>query len=238
MIQTLARRLKAAAVGVALLGVAGTSGLVQAECCALAPPPNTPILYHQQGGVLLKKPGAPAVPIYEGMMVPMGSKVKTSAGSNAGLEFPDGQIVKFKENSEVSLKKYQYNPAQPQKTTSDIEMTSLGKDSGFSFKSGVGSKANPAGIKVSAGDTEMGVEGTEFLVVSDADGNGLYTKILDGGIRVSTGAGMTRFQKDQGLVSVGPNGFAQNVCEACVPPGVLHSLSLLEAIPTPCPTCP
>ena len=237
MIQTFARRLKVAAVGVALFGAAGIAGLAQAECCALMPPPNTPILYHQQGGVLLKKPGQPAVPIYEGMAVPMGSKLKTSDGSNAGLEFPDGQLVRLKQNSEVNLKQYNYNPAQPQQTKSDIEMTSLGKDSGFSFKSGVGSKANPAGIKVSAGDTAMGVEGTEFLVVSDEDGSGLFTKILDGGISVTTGAGIARFGKDQGLVTVGPNGFARNICDACVPPGVLHSFSLLEDIPTPCPTC-
>ena len=106
--------------------------------------------------------GETAIQAVANMRLRQGDTVKTGTNSSAGLIFEDDTVVALGSNSEMSIDKFLFNPAD--KELSFIARLIRGT---FSFITGQIAKLAPKQVSLETPDATLGVRGTKFLVKID-----------------------------------------------------------------------
>ena len=96
------------------------------------------------------------------MNIMQGDVIKTGKNGEAGLIFDDDTVVGLGPDSEISIEKFLFDPANRQ--LSFIAKIIHGT---FSFISGQITKLAPQKVKFETPDATLGVRGTKFLVKVD-----------------------------------------------------------------------
>ena len=107
--------------------------------------------------------GGKAVPAQVGTPLYQGSRLKTGAKSSLGITFRDETMMSFGANTELTVDEYLYAPSEGKlKLASNLARGSM------NYLSGVIAKLKPDAVAVTTPSGIIGVRGTQFLALVDA----------------------------------------------------------------------
>ena len=114
------------------------------------------------GGEVMVERGPAHLPLKSGDPLYEGDVVTTGASGSVGITFTDSTTFSTGPNSELSLRQFQFNPAN-----STGAMLAEMKHGTLSVVSGGLVKGSPGGMKIKTPTAVLNVRGTTFLVKVD-----------------------------------------------------------------------
>jgi hypothetical protein len=135
--------------------------------------------------------GAPR-DLRKGDALNQGDTVRTAAGSSAVIRFEDGQVVALTANSRFTIANYQYNKAEPAKSSVLLNLV----EGGMRAVTGLIGKAKPENVTYRAANATIGIRGTDVTI--GVSGGNLVVSVKDGKVSFTFGGRTVEIPAGQG----------------------------------------
>ncbi len=136
------------------------------------------VIREMSGGVFVN-----SVAASEGMEVNSGDSLSTGPGAWAIVIMTDGSVLNLKSDTKIEISDYVYDQVNPANNNIDTEITT----GTLRYVSGLIAISDPGDVKFRAGNTTLGLRGTDFDIVFD--GTDIKVVVYEGSITVQTPAG-------------------------------------------------